>query len=767
MQFLRNLKIRSKLFAGFGIALVLMLVLIVYAISRQNYVSNRFRNIVDSTMMQSIELLNVQIYTENIRRATAAATAHSTVGNIGAIQGIGSELTELLNGVMERLDAFNELTRQNDAYSPQQIADFIEASDALRQLISDYFVSISRPVVEYALTGDFELALARVGAGAPTIQQMLSSLETLREDVRNCRYEHVDYAYDRVTMTTINLVIVGTVIFLVTLVLAYVISGFISKSIEDVAGVVSDVSKGNFGINQKPNLPKDEIGAMTGDIYGLVGIVKGLADDLSQVSVEHIDKGNYTYEIDKTKYEGMYKEIVDGINRTVIAYAGDMTELINVTKSYGEGDFTANVSQYPEGWKWANEAIDALRTKFIGIASEINSIANSTASGELDYRIDENKYFGSWRELMVKLNHIAKSVYEPLKVLELALLEMQAGNFDLEVIDKKIAAAGVNPNPTSYSGVYRRTMQIFDNTCSTTASYINELAEVLARMAEGNLCGRIEREYVGSYGLIKNSINNINETLHRTMSDISSAAEQVLSGASQISQSATDLASGASEQASSVEELNASVELINQQTKRNADDADEANSLSNKSSENALKGNDAIKQMLEAMSQIKVSSSDISRIIKTIQEIAFQTNLLALNASVEAARAGEHGRGFSVVAEEVRNLAARSQEAATESTGLIETSISRVDAGSIIAETTADALASIVTSANEVLNIVNGISQASREQAEAIQQVVTGLTQISSVVQSNSAVSEETAASAEELNSQAVILQELVGYFKL
>jgi len=251
------------------------------------------------------------------------------------------------------------------------------------------------------------------------------------------------------------------------------------------------------------------------------------------------------------------------------------------------------------------------------------------------------------------------------------------------------------------------------------------------------------------------------------MSEISVASQQVLLGANQISASSQHLADGAQEQTSSVEELNASISIINQQTQQNADNATAANELTNTSTADAKAGNESMKAMLTAMMQIKESSSDISKIIKVIEGIAFQTNLLALNAAVESARAGEHGKGFSVVAEEVRNLAGRSQKSASETTQLIETSIHRVESGSSIAETTGAALDAVVKNFSAVSDIINSISAASKEQADAIAQISDGISKIAQVTQNNSAVSEETAAASQELNAQVEILQQLITYFKL
>lgn len=255
--------------------------------------------------------------------------------------------------------------------------------------------------------------------------------------------------------------------------------------------------------------------------------------------------------------------------------------------------------------------------------------------------------------------------------------------------------------------------------------------------------------------------------LDRSMQAIRMAAGQVAAGAKNVSDASVSLSQGAAEQASSVEELSSSIAEIASQTKSNAENADHANELTGKARVQAQNGDKEMKEMLRAMEAINVSSANISKIIKVIDEIAFQTNILALNAAVEAARAGSHGKGFAVVAEEVRNLAARSAKAAKETTDMIEDSIAKVNEGRTIASKTAEELEVIMTHVEDVASLVEGIAKASNEQQLALEQINQGVLQVSQVVQSNSATSEQAASASEELSAQAASLKDTAGKFRL
>ncbi|MCL2399323.1 MAG: methyl-accepting chemotaxis protein [Defluviitaleaceae bacterium] len=583
----------------------------------------------------------------------------------------------------------------------------------------------------------------------------------------------LEHIHKEITQTTFIVIALSLIGLVIAFVIMFVITKKLTLPIKQLVDIVANVSEGKLNINvntDRANLPKDEIGMLTQDVCSLIDIIKSMVDDLNVAQKNYMVQGDSKYQIDTSKYQNAFKEVIQKTNNTYAQVTSVIESTTHTLDQISIGNF--NVDVHEEGmdgdWKALPTATHAVITNLTGVTTEVKAMIEAAAvKGDLNFRTDEAKYKGDWREIMAGLNRIAKAVDEPLRAIAIGVEEMKSGNFNLEDIDKKTNAAGFIADSANYKGVYKNILLAFEVCVSGISSYINELDNVLAKMAEGDLRNHIKRDYVGSFDLIKRSVNNINVTLNKTMSEVVTASEQVLAGAKLISNSAAELANGAQEQAGSVDELNATIDAINRQTQRNADNAQEANDLSNKSTSNAKDGNEAMKQTVGAMMQIKESSNNISKIIKTIQDIAFQTNLLALNASVEAARAGEHGKGFAVVADEVRTLAGRSQDAANETTELIQDSIGRVETGASIAESTSKSLDEIVVGSTEVAEIIGSISMSSKEQAEAIMQISEGIAKISKVTQSNSAVSEETAAASQELNSQAEMLQQLVTYFKL
>ncbi|MDL2219285.1 methyl-accepting chemotaxis protein [Ruminococcaceae bacterium OttesenSCG-928-O06] len=308
------------------------------------------------------------------------------------------------------------------------------------------------------------------------------------------------------------------------------------------------------------------------------------------------------------------------------------------------------------------------------------------------------------------------------------------------------------------------TKQLADAFEEMMASFQHQ-AQVLNAMAGGDYS--VQMDIASDKDVVGKAIVDILDNNNHLMSDIRQAADHVAAGAGQIADGSQALATGSTQQAATVEELSASISQIQVQSEettqlaeKTVEEVDEAGRLMTESI-------DVMGRLNTAMAAIEESSQEISKVIKTIDDIAFQTNILALNAAVEAARAGQHGKGFAVVADEVRNLASKSAEAAKETAGLIQTSVDNVKQGAQLVEQTSQSLAQVGEIAGHNAVAMKTVSEASSQQAAAITEVNTAIGQISQVIQANSATAEESAATAEELNAQSAILNQNVGRFRL
>ena len=350
--------------------------------------------------------------------------------------------------------------------------------------------------------------------------------------------------------------------------------------------------------------------------------------------------------------------------------------------------------------------------------------------------------------------YITRSITRPIKELETAARQMEQGHLKVDVSYRSKDELG------SLSNSMRQMSE-------KISYYMDEISRAMQQLADGNLDIPGCDGFQGDFLPVQEALFIVIDSLNETMAEINTFSDQVASGSDQVAGGAQVLSQGVIAQAGSVEELASTMSEISRQVNENAETSQAVKTAAGEMGTNILACNQQMQEMKAAMGEINSCSTQIRKIIKTINDIASQTNILALNAAVEAARVGAESKGFSVVAQEVRNLAGKSSAASKSTEALIEQTLDAVAHGTKLAEETAASLMNIVGGTDDMVSKINQIAEATQKQAEATEMVSIGIGQISDIVQTNSATAEESAAASEELYGESQLLKSKISRFKL
>jgi PAS domain S-box-containing protein len=498
-------------------------------------------------------------------------------------------------------------------------------------------------------------------------------------------------------------------------------------------------------------------------------ISQKLADYQSQESqrlaagLERLSKGDVDFKIetglgdsDTEAARATFESLGNAVNRCAVVVSDMVTDANLLSKAAVEGKLAtrADASKHDGDFKKIIEGFNNTLDSVIGPLNVAAEYVDRISKGDIPPAITDS-YNGDFNEIKNNLNQCIGAV---------GALVADANLLSRAAVEGKLTTRA---DASKHQGDFKKIVEGVNGTLDAVIKPVNEAADCLKEMAMGNLDVEVRGDYKGDHAVIKENLNATVASLNDILNKVSMAVDQVNMGARQVSDSGQSLSSASTEAASSLEEITASMHELTAQTAMNAENATQANQLAMQARQSAERGDREMGSMVKAMADINESASSISKIIKAIDEIAFQTNLLALNAAVEAARAGVHGKGFTVVAEEVRNLAQRSAAAAKETAEMIEGSIKKTEVGAKIAEETSRALEEIVAGSTKVTDLIGEIASASKEQAQGIGQINTGLSQVDQVTQQVTASSEESASASETLSSQSQQLKQMLTKFRL
>jgi len=501
------------------------------------------------------------------------------------------------------------------------------------------------------------------------------------------------------------------------------------------------------------------------------------------------------------RHEGEFRAIVVGLNATLDAVTGPVTEAGRAMAAISRGEIPAPLQAAWQGdFARLRDDLNTATAAMRALVDDAHALAVAGAAGNLGARADAARHHGDFRRIVEGMNESLEALTAPVTVAASALASVARGDLPAEIAapwtgdllrlrddlntalrairalveDADGLAAGAvggdlgrRAEAGRHHGDFRRIVDGVNRTLDAVSAPVVEAGRVLTSLAERDLTARMSGAYAGDHARLASALNATADALEDALRQVAEASRQVSGATEQIATSSHQVADGASQQAATLGEATARLGEVATGARHATERAGEAARISGQARQAAGEGGAAVERMRGAMGRIRHAAEGTSAIIRDINEIAFQTNLLALNAAVEAARAGEAGRGFAVVAEEVRSLALRSKDAAQRTEALIKESVSEAVAGESTGDEVAGVLGRISGSVEQVSTIVGEIATSAGDQARALEALSGAVKDVEKVTMHNAASAEESSAASAQLSTEAARLDEMVRGFRL
>ena len=790
-----NLKISRRLAICFWVIILTTIIPTAYSLIATNNLANEAAYN-QQTITRPLDLMVRFSIAYGSARSDIRDLGHSMVSDEFVYQNLRSS-EEGLTAALGYLRAYYEILQANPSRDPAEFAVAERAYLAMveyNRLTMDYLLPLMGFGGERNVPAAFGILHSDL---APLDAEIKDAIHFLTQhNTEQGQASAARAAADVLSSIVTNVVILAAITLLVLL-LAHYISKTITKPLDQLDSAASMIAHGNFAVNLDTKR-KDEIGEVALAFAEVVSTMTALSDDLNEMD-KIVRGGMPHYRIPDERYEGAFKEIVAKINIALYDYehmldsvpepfmiVDDKLRVVHINKStraiFGcENADWKDITGVPVdkflGYSLSTkpETIKAMSTKTsqleIGIQIDVNGTPLDFEYSCLPFNYEDG--ISGAVILMTNMTNFKNMLRRDKK---LSGYQHDRADAFKETLVTALQHGDLNVNfPTASHDEDTKTIALeqddIENAVKSSMAiikdYVDEITAKLDAIAHNDFSISVDRDYVGDFNSIKESITSTVESVSKLVSEIQMSTSQVEIGTVQLAQSNQELMASFEEQNATMSEMREAVNIITDKTVKNAEDLKSAGELSTKVQTAAGVGAQHMNELYSTMEQIKLSSEEIAKVAGIIENIAFQTNLLALNASVEAARAGEHGKGFAVVAEEVRNLAGRSSEAAKNTAEMIAKSLERVEGGVAKSTQTAEALATIVEMMNDTTEVIAGIAQASEEQAGEVTRIQNSMEQIYNAASSNSSAVQSSASVSEELSSQANMLMSLVAQFKI